>query len=69
MAVVEMASVAMPGGTIGRGYVKVSPSLFFAMQGTKVSDGTLETWVSRGEPNLGASTHTGAVVLGSWSQL
>lgn len=66
MATVGMASVGMPGGSIQRGMVRLSPALFYCMKGVRTSDSVSETWVSRGVQDYRVGTHTGVVVLGQW---
>lgn len=66
MATVAMSAVPLPGTSIGRATVRVTPSLFYVVSGVRVSDSTNETWVSRGVPDLRATTHTNVSVLGQW---
>lgn len=66
MATVDMAAVSMPETTLSRTLRLVSPRLFYVCSGTRISDSTQETWVSRGAPDLRAATHLGGRVLGSY---
>ena len=66
MAVVDMANVPSPGTTFSRGFRRVSPRIYYAISGTAIAGGAQETWISTGEPDLRASTHTAPRILGQW---
>jgi len=45
--------------------VRLAPRVFYAVQGVN-SLGSVETWVSMGQPDLRGATHTHATVIGQW---
>jgi hypothetical protein len=67
MATYSSNAVSNQLGQHAHAYQRVSPLLYFVVQGTLKSDHTTsQTWVSRGVADLKATTHEGCRVLGQF---
>lgn len=63
MSLVVMREIAEPVERYTHTFRSVSPRIYFVLRGNNTGEATVDTWISRGQPNKKASTHTDVVLL------